>query len=51
MLELYRVTCEARKCPTLPVRAEDVVLVRDKIRELDSQWQALAVGESMSLQL
>lgn len=51
MLELYRVTCEARKCPTLPVSAADIGLVRDKIRELDSQWQELAVGESMSLRL
>ncbi len=51
MLELYRVTCVARECPTLPVKAQDFVLVRDKIRELDSQWQALAVGESMSLRL
>jgi hypothetical protein len=51
MLELYRVACVARKCPTLPVKAEDIVLVRDKIRELDLQWQVLAVGESMSLRL
>lgn len=51
MLELYRVTCVARACPTLPVKAEDIVLVRDKIRELDSQWQALAVGGSMTLRL
>ena len=51
MLELYRVTCVARECPTLPVKAEDIVLVRDKIRELDSQWQALAVGGSMTLRL
>lgn len=51
MLDLYRVTCEARECPMLPVTAEDIVLVRDKIRELDAQWQALAVGESMTLRL
>ena len=51
ILDLYRVTCAARKCPTLPVKAEDIVLVRDKLRELDSQWQALSVGQSMSLRL
>jgi hypothetical protein len=51
MLELYRVTCVARECPMLPVTAEDIVLVRDRIRALDSQWQALAVGESISLRL
>ena len=51
ILELYRVTCEARECPMLAVTAEDIRLVRGKIRELDSKWQALAVGESMSLRL
>ena len=51
MLDLYRVTCTARNCPALPVTAEDIELVRARIRELDAQWQALAVGESMSLRL
>lgn len=51
MLDLYRVTCAARECPVLPVSADDIVSVRDRIRELDSQWQALAVGESMTLRL
>ena len=51
ILELYRVTCAARDCPMLPVGAEDIVLVRDMIRELDSKWRALAVGESLSLRL
>ncbi len=49
MLELYRVTCAARECPTLPVGAQDIVRVRDRIRELDVQWQALAIGETMIL--
>ena len=51
MIDLYRVTCVARQCPPLPVKAEDIVLVRDTIRELDSRWQALALGESMTLRL
>ncbi len=51
MIELYRVTCSARNCPMLPVVTADIILVRDKIRELDARWQALAVGESMSLQI
>jgi hypothetical protein len=51
VLELYRVTCGARECPMLPVKPEDIVFVREKIRELDSQWQALGAGESMSLRL
>jgi hypothetical protein len=51
MLALYQVTCAARECPALPVSAEDIVMVRDRINELDSQWQALAVGESMTLRM
>jgi hypothetical protein len=51
MLDLYRVTCTARECPALPVTADDIVSVRAKVSELDAQWQALAVGESMSLRL
>ena len=51
MLDLYRVTCAARECPALPVAIDDLVSVRDKIRELDAQWQALDIGESMSLRL
>jgi len=51
MLDLYRVTCSARKCPMLPITAEDIDSVRDKIMQLDSQWQSLAVGDSMSLSL
>lgn len=51
MLDLYRVTCVARECPTLPLSAEDIVSVRDRIKELDAQWQALAIGESMRLRM
>ena len=51
MLDLYRVTCAARKCPMLPITPEDIVLVRSKIMELDSQWQSLAIGDSISLSL
>lgn len=51
MLDLYRVTCTARECPALPVTADDIVSVRETIGELDAQWQALAIGESMRLQL
>jgi len=51
MLDLYRVTCSARDCPTLPVSVDEILSIRDKLMELDVQWQALAVGESMSLRL
>lgn len=51
MLDLYRVTCSARECPPLPVTADDIEFVRAKINELNAQWQALVVGESMILRL
>ena len=51
MLDLYRVTCIARECPALPVTTDDIVSVRTRISELDAQWQALAIGGTMSLRL
>lgn len=51
MLALYRVTCEARQCPPLAVCADDIRAVRGRIAELDRRWQALAVGESLELEL
>lgn len=51
MLELYQVTCYARQCPPLPVTPEDVLAVRRRITELDRQWQALPVGQTVSLEL
>lgn len=51
ILDLYRVTCAARQCPMLPIKVGDILSIRDTLRELDVQWQALAVGESMSLRL
>lgn len=49
MLDLYRVTCEARQCPALKVDASDIEAVRARILELTAQWQALAVGGSLRL--
>ncbi|MCU6433266.1 hypothetical protein LPB67_05675 [Undibacterium sp. Jales W-56] len=51
MLDLYRVTCQARDCEALPVSCQDVVAVRDCIASLDAQWQALPAGQSMELEL
>ena len=51
MLDLYRVTCSARDCPMLPINTDEVMSIREMLVELDVQWQALAVGESMSLRL
>lgn len=49
MIDLYRVTCDARSCPMLPVTAADMEAVRARIAELDAQWQAVEVGGSLKL--
>jgi len=51
MLDLYRVTCSARGSQMLAAAPEDIVAVRKRIYELDAQWQGLAVGETMQLQM
>jgi hypothetical protein len=51
MIDLYQVTCRARACPALPVTPTDIDAVRACIAALDSRWQALPVGESITLEL
>ena len=51
MLDLYRVTCDARACPMLDVDPGDIEAIRARMAELTAQWNALAVGHSLSLRL
>ena len=51
MIELYHVTCRARDCPPLAVTVDDILAVRHRIGELDRLWQALPVGQTMTLEL
>lgn len=51
MLDLYRVTCSARQCSCLPVTADDILAIRGRVDELDRQWKALPVGESLDVEL
>ena len=51
MLDLYAVTCRERACPPLAVSRDDMAAVRSRIEEFDRQWQALAVGSSMTLEM
>ena len=51
MLDLYQVTCRARECAPLPVSPDDILAVRSRIAELDAEWQALAVGQTFTLEL
>jgi hypothetical protein len=49
MIALYHVTCEARRCPMLPVEPSDIVAVRDRIAELTGLWTGVPVGGSLTL--
>lgn len=51
MLDLYRRTCGARQCLALPVTDDDILAIRSRVGELDRQWQALPVGQSLELLL
>ena len=49
MLEMYRVTCQARQCPELEVDEAAILAVRSCIASLSEQWQRLGVGATMEL--
>ncbi|MDX2217472.1 MAG: hypothetical protein SF172_00415 [Burkholderiales bacterium] len=49
MIDLYRVTCDARGCPMLTVTVDDIEAVRARITELDAEWQVLPVGGTLRL--
>ena len=51
MVDLYRVTCDARKCPMLDVDEHTIDAVRLQMAALTSAWDRLAVGESLELEL
>jgi hypothetical protein len=51
IIELYQVTCRARACAPLPMLPDDVLAVRLRIAELDAEWQGLAVGQAVTLEL
>jgi hypothetical protein len=51
MLDLYRVTCAERGCPMLDVTETDIDAIRARIAELTAQWDALAVGQALTLSM
>ena len=50
MIDLYRVTCEARGCPMLAVDSATIRAIRARIGELTAAWDAVAVGGVMELE-
>ena len=51
IIEMYRVTCDARECHPLPVDEASIEGVRAAIAELTRRWEAIPVGGSLKLAL
>lgn len=49
LMAMYRLTCEARKCPPLALDEASIMAVRAAIGELGLRWRALPVGGSLEL--
>lgn len=50
MIEMYRVTCEARSCPMLNVDEVAILAVRAMIADLTERWAAVPVGGLLELE-
>lgn len=44
VIDLYRVTCEARKCPMLAIDEAGIDAIREAISNLTVRWEAIPVG-------
>lgn len=51
MIQMYRVTCQARQCPELEVDEAAILAVRGCISSLTEQWQKVGVGQTLELAL
>jgi hypothetical protein len=49
LIEMYRVTCDARACPMLEIDEADIAAVRATIADLSARWEALPVGGRLEL--
>lgn len=49
LIEMYRVTCNARSCPMLDVDVAAISEVHDVITELTKKWKAVPVGGLLEL--
>jgi hypothetical protein len=50
VIDLYRVTCEARHCPMLEVDVRTIDAIRTKMKDLSTQWDAVPVGGTLKLE-
>lgn len=51
IIALYGVTCDARQCPILPIDADTIEAIRALIADLTVRWNAVAVGDTLTLAL
>lgn len=49
MLDLYRLTCEARGCPTLALDEAAITTIRAEFDRLTHAWVAVPVGGTLTL--
>jgi hypothetical protein len=49
VIDLYRITCEARDCPMLDVDETTIDAIRELIADLTRQWDAVPVGGVLTL--
>ena len=50
MLDLYRVTCNARECLSLAITEADIESIRKSVAGLSRQWDTLAVGSTLVIE-
>ncbi len=51
IIDLYRVTCQARSCTPLPLDGVAIAAVKSAIADLTHRWQATPIGGAMVLDL
>ena len=51
LIDLYRVTCDARACLMLPIDVATIEGLRSRIAALTTAWENVPVGGSMALRL
>jgi hypothetical protein len=49
MIDMYRVTCEARGVVAYPITENDIALLRAEIARLDELWARTEPGKSLTL--
>jgi hypothetical protein len=49
LIDMYRVTCDARKVEPYPVAEADIAAIRAEMKRLDALWRATPPGQSLTL--